>query len=680
VRRALAALAIVASGLVLVARPAAADGDLTYEAHAAYALDAAAHVVHVAIDLTLTNTKPDQHTANGVIEYYYPKVDVPVVAEATNIVATKDDGTGLAVTPNAVDDLVTDETVTLKPAIYYRQTQHVHVTYDLPSLPPRSTGVTRINDAFVSFTAFLLGDPGLTTVEVRLPQGLKVEVIGSDMTKATDGTTVVYSSGAIADPANWQASFVGRDDSKLLESTVKVLDHDFQIQAWPDDQPWADFVSDRVTKGLPALQKLIDQPLPGDVQKVKVTETVSPYLYGYAGWYLPTEDTLEIGDALDPELVLHELSHMWFNSRLFSDRWVDEGMAEEYATRTLAALGDTLQGPAAVDPAAPGALRLNSWSSPNLKDEISQDQETFGYNAAWFVMRSLSDELGMDGLAKVIDAATQHRITYVGNPAAETLRGPTNWQRLLDLLDNTAGSTQADALFQTYVVAVGQADDLPARTAARTAYDALVAAGDGWSAPLEVRDDMSRWRFPAATTEMATATKVLDERHAIDARLEPAGLEAPAALHRDYERSADVDKLLTEAKADDRAAKVMVAAHVARDHATGFWSSIGLAGARVDTKLEAADGAYDRGRTADAVTDARAVARLAAHAATAGKERAGAGGLASLILVGVSVPLRRVHRRRRTRTADAKPAAETSEVAVVPGDDVDGHEHDPPPP
>jgi len=664
------ALSIVGIG----AAPAAADEDgLRYETHALYELDRPAHVVHVAVDIALTNEQPDEVTGNFIREFYLPDTVVPVLTEATNFAATRDDGTPLDVSTEAIDlPLVMLARIDLKPDLYYGHTANIHLTYDLPSLGPRSPGVTRINDAFASFTVFVLGDPGITSVEVVLPKGYDVEVVGDDMTFALEGDKVVYRADAIADPYLWQSSIVARDDTKLIHHVVSVLGHDVEVQAWPDDQPWADFVNDRLENSLPALQELVGQPWPDDVDDLVVTETVSPYLYGYAGWYLPSGGLLEIGDELEPVVVLHELAHMWFNDRIFADRWVNEGFAEEYATRTLEQLGEPLKEPTAVDAAAPGALRLNAWSTPNLQNEISDDQETFGYNTSWFVVRTLYAEVGADGMAEVIDAAADHTISYRGDAEPEKQAGTVNWQRLLDLLDEVAGSQQADGLFATYVVSDADAATFQERTDTRAAYHALADAGGSWTPPLGVRQEVTRWHFAKARALIATATSVLDERAAIAAIVEPAGLKVPPALEHAYESGEHLAEVVTAAQEDHAAAEELVRAHDARRDHHGFWENIGLKGSGVGGTLDDADRAFADGKPDDAIEDAKAVERLVADADTEGKKRVGLAGGAVLLLVAVTVPLRRAVRHDRASVG-------SSELGVVPRDDVDRDEDNPAP-
>jgi hypothetical protein len=59
--------------------------------------------------------------------------------------------------------------VDLVPDLDYGQTTHFRLTYDLPHR--RARPATVINAAFATFAAFGYGDPGLTSFEIRVPDG-----------------------------------------------------------------------------------------------------------------------------------------------------------------------------------------------------------------------------------------------------------------------------------------------------------------------------------------------------------------------------------------------------------------------------------------------------------------------------------------------------------------------------
>ena len=81
-------------------------------------------------------------------------------------------------------------------------------------------------------------------------------------------------------------------------------------------------------------------------------------------------------------MVLHELSHAWFNRNWFSDRWLNEGFAQTYSNMAVDELGGNPLSPDLISPSDPGHIALNDWSDPDFTDGTS-DRETFGYGAAF---------------------------------------------------------------------------------------------------------------------------------------------------------------------------------------------------------------------------------------------------------------------------------------------------------
>ena len=317
-----------------------------------------AAAVHVTVDLTATNTTPDHRRGSIIEQAYFTGVVLGVLAEATNFNAVSGSGATLSVTshPAPVSYARTID-VQFSSNLFYNQTAVVHLRYDLPGGVPRSKSITRVTPAFASFDAWAQGDPGQSSVTIVVPRSFTVDLVGDDTTEHRSATTVSYSANNITNVDTWLVSVSARDDSKLQTKSVDVLGNQIKIRAFPNDPAWGTFVQTRVSKGLPTLLDLIGLPwTAGD--RLRITETVTPYLYGYAGWYTRTDDTIEIGDDLDPQVILHEMSHIWFNDLLFTDRWIDEGLAQEYASRAVAESGGRLEGPKAVNESSPGAGRV----------------------------------------------------------------------------------------------------------------------------------------------------------------------------------------------------------------------------------------------------------------------------------------------------------------------------------
>jgi hypothetical protein len=362
------------------------------------------------------------------------------------------------------------------------------------------------------------------------------------MKRSQRGDTTVFTADTINDPDGWTAALTARDDSKLAKRTETIDGQKIEIEAWPDDPQWGQFVDDQLREVAPTMKELIGLPWPEEKSTISVIETAAPYVYGYAGWFDPLLNTIEVGDALDPIVILHELAHTWFNREVFSDRWVNEALADEFAARALERTGHPLEGPEPIAPDAPGAFRLNAWEPPQFQDS-DESAELFGYNASWTVMRTISNEIGMDAMARVVAAASKTEIAYRGHNEVETSRMGRDWRHLLDLFQEVGGSKQAEGVFGQYAVELTDADELAARSAARAKYQEFIATSNGVTPPLAVRERMDRWDFTGATALLPRAKTLKDKLDAVVQALQPAGIASPAAVVHRYETASVLDDL-----------------------------------------------------------------------------------------------------------------------------------------
>lgn len=372
-----------------------------------------------------------------------------------------------------------------------------------------------------------------------------------------------------------------RNDAALDVHDVDVGDRKVSVAAWPGDAEWSAFVEKNLTDGLPALEK-----------RLSIVEASTPYLYGYAGWFLPLQNKIEVGEDLDDRTLLHELSHAWFNRDLFDARWINEGLAEELSARALAELGGKLDDPEVVHLDSSNAVALESWSAPRSRTS-DDDSEHWGYNASFHVMRRLTTEIGMDGLDRVIDGAARDVAAYrAPGDDARTFDGPDDWKRLLDLLDEAGGAKEADEIFRTYVVPKEQAAE---RASARTAYAALRTAGGEWAVPEGVIGAMNAWRFVKATPVMEAATAVLRARDELATTATAAGVNPAATDEAAYERAETVEELgamRTHLEREQAGIGTLAAARARVAAPRSCAQRTGLRGRHPEAELAAADAAY----------------------------------------------------------------------------------------
>ncbi len=647
--------AAVAPEPVVAPEAQVVDG-LRFAHHGRWELDPSAATVRVRHDLTLSNTAPDQPIAGGVRYTYFPEIRFPVPVGASGLAAITDDGRPLPVRLDPSESpFVAVAVVDLVPDLRFGRTQVLAVTYELSGIAPRSASPARVNPAYVGFPLLMIGDPGDTTVEVRVPSGFDVEVVGDPLDEQRDGDTVVLTA-TLEEPDDWFASIVARDDTALLSTDVELGEHDVVVRAWPDDPGWAELTVGVVRDGVPALEDRLGLPWPA-TRTIEILETAAPYLYGYAGWYQPLEGTIEVGDELDRHVILHELSHLWFNQSLFLDRWVNEGLAEVFATAVAVELGDPARTPEPIDLSAPGAIPLGAWADPDLTQDVAVEQEAFGYNASWAVMAEIEAEIGLAALADVVGAAHRRESAYPG-PGTEELRGNVRWTQLLDLLEDRAGSEQAVELFGRYVLA-DEGAGFEARTASRQRYAALADRSQPWALPLGVRLAMTNWRFDDADTLMADAEDVLEVLEEADPVLVRAEIELDD-LRSDFEQARDLDGVLLDASMAADAVTALDRALDARDRSRGPIERIGLLFSSPEGEVRDAATALAAGDYDEAVTEADGAVALVDGAGDAGLVRLG-GATLTVLAVGVAGRLRR---RRRPPAGAVVGSVDDSEWAA----------------
>jgi len=615
---------------------------LRYVEDVVYAVDLAGAAVHVTHTITLTNEVPNRVTDAYVERTYWPEIGVPVLVGATGLSA-RSDGRVLSVRTGDSNGYVVAAVIDLVPDLYFGDTQTVTLTYDLPQQPPRSGAAAQVNTAFATFPVFTSADPGLASVTVTLPRGVGVEVVGSPLQITETPDAIVLSGSAL--PDDFFATIVARDDDALVSRDLTFGDALVRVQAWPGDDVWLDFASDLLDRGLPALETAIgiDWPVDG---RLDVVETVSPYVYGYAGWYDPSSRLIEVGDALDAHVMLHEVAHAWFNQGLFEGRWINEALAEEFAALAMVDLG--MERP--VPDGAPGPGQpLNEWGNPTLDAPETDEREAHGYAASWWVARTLVEEIGPEAMADVVQAAAAQRSPYAAATSDDRLRRVADWRTFLDLLQEVGGSADAEQVFRDLVVAPSEVPLLDERAAAREAYARLVAAGGGWAPPAFVRGPMADWDFAAATAAMPAAAEGFERRDAVLDLLGDAG-ELGLPVQEDVEAAASPGELADLLDRVEAAAEALVAADAAVGGANPL-ARLGMLVVDAETDLAAARAALRDGAYESAADAARGAEVRVGTATVVG------GGLVAAVLLLVLVLVALVLRRRRGRGVPPPPVA-----------------------
>jgi len=648
----------------LVGTAAGAADTLRETASATYVADPANGVVHVTVSESAQNLKPNVVSGGFIRQFYYDELVLPIHAEASNVSAADKRG-ALRVTRETEDgyDVVR---IRLRSAIYYRQTASITLRYDLTGGAPRSTSQIRVGRAFVGLYLYAWGDAGLGSVRLELPTGFDPEVNGDTLDRSAVGGAVVLSANEIAEPFAWFSIVSANRDASLAITRVALGNgNTIVVRAWPEDSEWQARVADTLRLGTPLLRTLVGLDWPVDGELV-VTEVQSAALEGFAGIYDPSNDTILITEELDELTIVHEASHAWFNDALFDSRWIDEGLADAYASTVLDQLKiGVYEPPERPRLGSPGAGPLADWVFPGrIADDETAAREDYGYNASWYIVRSLLDEVGEAGMRGVLRAAANDEIAYLGDGPPEKVPAHDDWRRFLDLLEERAGSTEAEDLFTTFILTSRQAADLAARAGAREAYAGLAAAGDGLAPPFVVRQAMSKWFFEDADRWIAEATDLLGDRAALEGRAETLEVSLPADVDEAWrDAESDLDGVHDAVTALDDALADLTAARAELDVERDFVVSVGLLGSTPESGWDAAVAAFEADDlpAADRATDD--VVALLAGAPDAGRTRLAGGGavLGAVVLGGILV----VRRRRRAvpvpaATSAAAAAAEAS--------------------
>ena len=623
----------VVIGVVLTVLPlrppaALAEGDLQIAAEAVYTIDPDAGHLQISVHYTLTNRKPN----SGGYRYYYNTFALVLPDNAVEVTARGPNGA--LYFSDQVEDLgdgSEGRVVTVSTgSFFYNQSRDFTLSFALPSGPPRSDDTTRINLAYTSFAAFAWGDPGLSDVEVRVPGDFVVDSYGSEVRQRRLDGEIIFTGTAIDDPDEWYIIITGRRDDHLVSQTVEVGGLLVEILSWPGDEDWGDRVAAVLERGVPELRVLVGldyEHLPS----LRVIESIDPALRGYAGWYIASENLIEMSEHLDDHVILHELSHLWFNRDLFVERWINEGLADTYADRAVDEIdGDTdpVYG-TATQPVSSleSAVRLNQWRTPTISpavDEAVAARESYGYNASYWVMRALLRDVGEEGMTRVLEAALANVTAYAGEGDPETVSEADDWRRFLDLLAQLGGSEDAERLFRDHVIADAQKVLLNDRAAARERYFAHVDTAADWATPWSIRGPMSEWKFADATLAIDTGDSLLVVRGDLRGVAETLGLSLPPSLEAGYEVAGDQAALESALQLGQAQLDSLTTVEMARnavDAPRGFFTKIGLIGENPEVEWTEASDRFEADDREGAVVEANDVMTLIAGASDVGQMR-----------------------------------------------------------
>ena len=649
---------LIALGLALApatAWPALAAGSpLRVQAATVYTLDPNAGRVHVAIDFSITDLKPD--TTQFI--YYYRDLSFGIQPEASSV---KVSGSTTSVSTSKQKFFI-EATVHLRSNLYYRQTTRFTIRYDLVGGAPRSASPIRVGKAFATFGVWAWGDVGRSTVVVNTPVGYVNTADGDPMEK----TSASGGQGLRAEPddPNTFYAIISSENSAAYGSDRISLPGgvNIVIQAWPEDSAWDKKVGDTLRDAMPDLESLIGLPWPV-AHDLDIRERYTPALEGYAGFFLTDQQRIDITEDLDPVVIVHEASHAWLNERLFEERWLYEGMAQEYAWLALKNAGDPAgDPPTAPDLKDPGHVVLVGWTFPQvIRDQTTDDRERYGYAASFWVIDQIVEAAGPQQMLAAFKAASTGQTAYPGAGTPEKITGTTDWHRLIDLTEpiDQPDSTAVDTALRTYAISASDAKALDNRTAARNAYRALLAAGKGWLPGWYIRKQMDTWTFVGATRAMDEATAILTLRDQVDSAASALGLEPDGRLKTAYEGATDNLDAATALATKELATVTAIGdAKTKLDAPRDLATQLGLLGSDPTAAYDTARTDFSAGKLDDATSAAQAATALITGATAAGQQRLV---LIAVLVVGalvlVVLAFFLLRRRRQARLVSAGAAA-----------------------
>lgn len=528
--------ALVALSLVVAAPvgpAAAAEEGLAVSAVSRYRLDPEADLVRATMTLDLRNTSKDTKADGGVYAYFFDAYTVPIPAGATDVRATSE-GRRLSVGTAGTDDPSTQTVRIGFPALRYDQQRRIVLEFDVPGAPPRSANSTRVGPGYATFVAYGPGDEDHNRVEVLAPAAMSFASTVDGFDTARSGGTATYTATENTFEGGLWATVSLRDPAQVTERTVEVGDLSLTLSAFPDDEQWSRFVAGRVEDGLPVLERLVDTPWPGGLQRIR--EDASPSLRGYDGWFDPTGDEIVVGEQLDDDLIFHELTHAWVSADTLEQRWLFEGLAQAVAERAVDETGGTPREHRAVDRDDRDAVPLNDWTGD--AGSRSADVDAYAYPASYRVMHTLLADTTDAEFAAAVGAAVRGERAYDPPGLVTPSGGRTSWQDWLDLVEDRAGVEGAPELLSTWVLTTEQRALLAPRERERTAYRALDRADGPWLPPEGLRDAMTVWDFDRARQVREAVAPLGPDVTAVQQAAARTALAVPPSVREAYEQAA----------------------------------------------------------------------------------------------------------------------------------------------
>jgi len=564
------------------------------------AIDLADTEIDVDMAVDITFTKPLEQDGNRIVRYFMTNWHAFLPSSATGI--TVSDGEGpLSFTIDSVEQpgLVLVE-VDFRRDLSSGESLALAMSYSLPSEPPPIElndtvelileDQVVVNDAAVAWAFYSDPRADFWSAEFDLPPGFS-EPLDDDVWRRRTGSSTLEASGD-----EFMYDFVVIENDRAMSETIVPFDgHEITLRHWPGDVAWRDRVSEQITGNLPKLIELTGVEWPD--RPLVVQQSAQTLGTSYGGWYTSSDNRITIGRSINPELVLHELSHVWFQYDRLADRWLIEGLADEFAA--LAADGPSGDSVPEVSLDDELAFALDGWVDPPSIDDTTTgrlEAERWAYQASWLVTRTTRELIGVDAFTDVTGSILGGVPSYPGpeDEPVDGADGPRTWREFLDLAsDRTTDELELSELYANWIEGNGT-DRFEQRSAARQRYRALQDRVDGTVLPAAVRLPMRDWDFVGAGEAIDATERFLNEVETLRTGLGNRGVPFPTDFADRFARSASVEELVTY-QAEIVAAGDDVIGFVEQIDSLDRWQRIGLIGSDLERRRAAALDAFEAG-------------------------------------------------------------------------------------
>ena len=611
--------------------------------------------VHVTVDAISTSFERD--APEGPV--YYAGLSIHVPPGSSNVAASSA-GTALEITVTPGADSVQVD-IGFSEQVFLGDSYAYQVTFDMIDRGGAADRDFRIGHSVVAFPVWAFGssDAQGSSVAVLLPPNFMPSVFGGPLTETTDADGSVALAAEVADPQSWFAYVTAERPGIYTESPFNLdiagEEASIVIRAWDDDPEWGQRTQELMIDGIPTLHELIGLPWPV-VGALRVEESANR-LGDYAGIYNQVTEKINVRYDADATVTLHEAAHIWFNDDLFRERWIGEAFAEFYAVQSAAAIGVSGETFELTDDLLAARIPLNDWAPIGAENDAV---EVYAYAASYHLATLIFERTDLEALRAVWRATANGEMAYQpfhgsDEPRTGVAFSLEGWQRLLDLLEERAGTEFAD-LWTTWVVNEEQNEMLAERAETRARYLEVVAAAGDWELPEAIRYDLGSWQFEEVIADLETADRILAFAADLEAQAAELDLDPPGQLRDAFEGTGGLAGALTEANRE------LLALETIADATTGLAiepepiEAIGLLGSEPETDLAAAREAWEAGDNGTASENAEAVLATLEAADDRGRERLGIG--VGVILLGAGGVVVAVQRRRAPHDPEPLPPAD----------------------